>query len=66
MLYLHKNPYTLLNLGLRAERKNLSLGVQIANVLNELYNVYGSNFAGKNYNQIGRLRNFTFTLSAKF
>ena len=61
-----QDPYTLLNLGLRAERKNLSLGVQIANVLNELYNVYGSNFAGKNYNQIGRLRNFTFTLSAKF
>ncbi|TLD96063.1 hypothetical protein LS71_007410 [Helicobacter jaachi] len=64
-----QKPYTLWDLGLRAEfSNNLSLAFKAENVLNTLYDTYGYNrpAEGGNQHRIGRLRNYSLTLSYRF
>ncbi|WP_104697703.1 MULTISPECIES: TonB-dependent receptor [unclassified Helicobacter] len=61
-----QKPYTLWDLGLRAEYKSLSLAFQVNNVLNTIYDTYGYVVGDTKYHQIGRTRSFNIILSAKF
>ena len=64
--HFEQKPYTLWDLGLRAEYKSLSVAFRVDNVLNTIYDTYGYEFGGIKYHQIGRTRSFSVILSAKF
>lgn len=60
--------YALFNVGARAEfAKNITLELNVMNITNTLYDSYGYYFASTGaQHQIGNLRNFSVSLSAKF
>lgn len=61
-----QKPYTLWNLGLRAEIESLSIQLNVQNVLNTLYDTYGFGTAGAGYHQIAPLRNVSAVITARF